>query len=56
MEMKYAVKCPWCFKSEVQSDERSTGHQRYICWKCHRPFIVDWIALTATKSKKERIK
>lgn len=54
-KMKYKVKCPWCEKTEVHSDKRNDSRQRYICWKCKRPFEVDWITLTATKAEKERI-
>ncbi len=53
--MKYKVKCPGCKKTEVHSDKKNDSHQRYICWKCKRAFIVDWITLTATLTEKERI-
>lgn len=54
--MKYKIQCPVCNKTEVYSDKKNDSHQSYICWKCKNAFIVDWNTLTATPTKKKKIK
>ncbi len=51
-EMKYKVRCPYCGRDEVLSDNKADIRTSIICRKCKKAFTIDWNTLTATPTKK----